>query len=101
MAEGREEQRGREYDAAAQDDGAALPDVAEDRQERLDQVAGHVRHAQQQADLRVTQPQVIADQRPRRLPRAVSELVKEFDGKEHEDERRGAPEELTGVREKV
>jgi hypothetical protein len=81
----REQQREAEQEPAAGDEHAAAPDVAEDPDRGLDEGARELRQRQQQADLRVGEAEVVADQRQGRFARAEDELVEELDGQQDGD----------------
>ena len=85
MTEGSQDQREREEYAAAEDDDPPSPRVAQDEQERFDQIGDQPGHGQQNADLQISQTEVRANHRPGCLLQPEDQLVQELDQqKNHE-----------------
>lgn len=80
MGRGREGKPSREGHTAREHHGAAEAGVAENAEDGFENRAGDERNAEQDADLRVRERQLLANQRPRRIADAPGELVQQLDG---------------------
>jgi hypothetical protein len=76
---GRERKRTCKGHAAPEHDGAAEAGIAEDAEDRLQDGTREERNAQQHADLRVRERQLLANERPGRVAGAPGELVQQLD----------------------